>query len=292
MDSKILIIGGTGMLGLPVARRLKEDGLQVRIMTTNPDSAKKRLGDEFELVRGDVTEAESLREPMTGMDFVYLNLNAQIDPKLYQEIEIEGTANAARIAAECGIKRIGTISGSSSAGEEEGIIYLDAKVKAERSLIDSGIPYTIMRPSWFFESLPGFIQGDRAGMLGKQPHKRGWLAVKDYAAQVSRAFRTDEAANKCFYNLGPQRLTILEALAQFCARHYPDLTPKSVPFAMASMLAAMPGQAALRMAIPFFKYFEDRPEDCSTAEADRLLGPNLTTLEEWLDDYQKPDKAG
>ncbi|MCD6250434.1 MAG: NAD(P)H-binding protein [candidate division Zixibacteria bacterium] len=289
MNPKVLVIGGTGMLGLPVARQLKDDSFQVTILTTNIDQARTRLGDEFELVFGDVTDPESLKKPLDGQDIVYLNLNAKHDAELYQAIEIEGSTNVAKAAREAGIKRIGMISGASSNGEEEGIIFIDAKVKAERALIESGVPYTIMRPSWFFESLPFFIQKGRAGYLGKQPIPRGWLAATDYARQVSKAFDTDEAANKCFYNLGPQKISIPDAITQFCARHYPELKVSSLSYGMAKMAAMIPGQEGLRQAIPFFKYFETRPEDVSTAEADRILGPNLTTLEEWLDSYQKPD---
>ena len=43
----------------------------------------------------------------------------------------------------------------------------------------------------------------------------------------------------------------------------------------------------LKLLIPFFEYFEDNEEDVDSIEADRILGPNLTTLEEWLDDYEK-----
>ena len=181
------------------------------------------------------------------------------------------------------------IRGASSNGEEEGVIFLDAKVRAERALIESGVPYTVMRPSWFFETLPHFIQKNRAGYLGRQPIPRGWLAAADYARQVSRAFSSEAAANKCFYNLGPQKISVPDAIKQFCARHYPDLKVSSLSYGMAKMSALMPGQEGLRKAIGFFKYFETRPEDVSTAEADRILGPNLTTLEEWLDGYQKPE---
>ncbi|MCP4684163.1 MAG: NAD(P)H-binding protein, partial [bacterium] len=239
-------------------------------------------------VKGDVTDIESLKPAIEGQDFVFLNLNSKLDPDLYQKIEIEGTANAAQVASEMGVRRIGCISGASSKGEERGVIFLDAKVKAERALIDSGVPYTIMRPSWFFESLPGFLQEGRAFVLGKQPIPRGWLAASDYARQVSTAFSSDDAANKCFYNLGPQKMTILEAVTAFCKRHYPDLEPMTVPYAMAKMRAALPGAALLKAVIPFFEYFEDIPEDVDTSEADRILGPNLTTLEEWLETYQKP----
>ena len=277
------------MLGLPVALQLKNDGFDVTILTTDIDRAGARLGDELGLAYGDVTQVESLKAPMDGKDFVFLNLNSRLDPKLYQAIEVDGSANAARVARESGVKRIGMISGASSEGKEEGIVFLDAKVKAERALMESGVPYTIMRPSWFFETLPFFIQKGRAAVLGKQPIKRGWLAAGDYARQVSNAFKTDEAANKCFYNLGPQKMTVMEAVELFCARFHPELKPFSVTFTLARLMSIMPGQEMLRKAIPFFKYFETRPEDCSTAEADHILGPNLTTLEEWLDGYQKPD---
>jgi uncharacterized protein YbjT (DUF2867 family) len=185
-----------------------------------------------------------------------------------------------------GVKRIGCISGASSKGKESGVIYLDAKVKAEKALTDSGIPYSIMRPSWFFEGLPGFVQGGRAFVLGQQPIPRRWLAARDYARQVATAFRKEEAANKCFYNLGPQKLTIPEAVEAFRARHHPDLKLMKLSYPLAKIRAALPGGAALKKAIPFFRYFEDNPEDVDGSETDRILGPNLTTLEEWMEEYE------
>lgn len=288
MEKKVLVIGGTGMLGGPVAARLKTDGFDVTIMSSNVDRARQLLGSEFDVVYGDVTDIESLKAPIDGKDFVYVSLNAELDPKKYESIEIDGTAYVAAVAASMGVKRIGMISGASSKGEEEGIIYLDAKVKAEKAVIASGVPYTIMRPSWFFESLPKFIQKGRAAVLGRQPFKRGWLAVSDYARQVSAGFQKDEAANKCFYNVGPEKMTMMEALKKFCARHYPDLEPEVVSFGMARFLSHMPGMSALKLAIPFFEYFSETGEDGDPSEANRILGANETTLDQWLESWQ-PD---
>ncbi len=175
MADKILVIGGTGMLGLPVAKQLKKDGFDVSVMSTDVDKARGKLGDDFNIVNGDVTKPESLKPVIDSHEFVFINLNSKLDPERYESIEINGTANVAKVASQMGVKRVGMISGASSKGKEEGILYLDAKVKAEKALIDSGVPYTIMRPSWFFESLPGFIQQGRAVVLGEQPLK-DWLA--------------------------------------------------------------------------------------------------------------------
>ena len=286
MSSKVLMIGGTGLAGLPVARRLKQDGFDVTIMTTNVERARAKLGDQFGLVQGDVTHPESLSAPMEKADIVFLNLNSGFDPALYEAIEIRGTMNCAWTARRSNIKRIGMISGASSEGVEKGIIFLDAKVKAEHALMESGVPFTIMRPSWFFESLPSFVQGGRAGVFGKQPIPRAWLALKDYARQVSTALASEEAADKCFYNYGPVKMTLLEAVERFCERFHPEVKPESVSFMKAKMLTLVPGMSGLKRALPFFQYMETQPEDGSPDEAERILGPNLTTLEEWMDEYQ------
>jgi len=45
---RILVIGATGLLGAPVARRLLADGHQVRLLVRDTGRASQRLGDGFE----------------------------------------------------------------------------------------------------------------------------------------------------------------------------------------------------------------------------------------------------
>ena len=286
-NEKILIVGATGMLGQPVTRKLKEDGFEITILSSDSAKARTIFGNEFEIVDGDVTNFESLKRPLEGKDLLYINLSAKIDPLKYQKIEIEGTANLARAAREAGLKRIMNISSAASRGKENGAIYLDAKVRAENSLIESGVPYTVMRPSWFFETLPHFVQDGRAAILGKQPMQINWLAVSDYAAQVSRAFRSEAAANKCFYNLGPEQLTMAQALQLYCDRFHRELKVKEVPFWAAKIFALFTGNKKLKLAIPFFKYFAVQDENVDSSPADNLLGSNKTTISLWLENQDK-----
>lgn len=251
-------------------------------MSSNIDQAQKELSVTYNLVEGDVTKPESLKRAIDGNDAVFINLNAKLDNDLYQKIEIEGTANVATVSAQMGIKRIGNISGVSSRGVESGVIFLDAKVRAEKAIIESGVPYSIMRPSWFFESLPRFIQMGKAVVLGDQPMKISWLAASDYAHQVSNAFKSENAANKCFYNLGPEKMTMTQALEKYCANRHPDLTPEVIPLGMAKTMAMLPGMGQLKKAIPFFEYFQTNNEDVDPAETEQILGANKTTLDQWL----------
>ena len=68
IDKTILVIGGTGMLGKPVAQQLKADGFNVRLLVRNPEKARKLLGDGYEFIQGDVDNVTSLGAALTGVD--------------------------------------------------------------------------------------------------------------------------------------------------------------------------------------------------------------------------------
>lgn len=66
---KALVLGRTGMLGEPVARRLGADGFAVRLLARDASKTREMFGAEFEIVSGDVTDLDSL---------------FHTDPKLYR----------------------------------------------------------------------------------------------------------------------------------------------------------------------------------------------------------------
>lgn len=56
----ILVIGGTGMLGLSAVRRLHADGYEVRVLSRSPARARVLLGESCAVVGGDVDDPSSL----------------------------------------------------------------------------------------------------------------------------------------------------------------------------------------------------------------------------------------
>ena len=286
---RILIIGATGTLARPVTEQLLQDGFKVTVLTTDRPKAERFFGGRAEIIEGDVTRPETLEAPIGGVDFVYLNLNSKLDPATYQRLEIDGTANVARLCAKAGVKRLATISGASSRGVAKGVIFLDAKVKAEKAILESGVPYSIMRPSWFYEALPTFVYEDMLVLIGDQPIPRRMLAAADYAKQVSAALQSKDAANRCFYNLGPEALPLPQAVERFQKVCRPDLKVKQVSLWMAKMGAKALGDETKQNIVDFFDYMETMDEDVDSSETDRILGKNETTLEEWFQTYQKQE---
>ena len=64
MEKNVLVTGATGKLGQSVARHLKEDGFQVRVMTRDKDKASKLFDESFEIVVGDVMDPNSLEKAL------------------------------------------------------------------------------------------------------------------------------------------------------------------------------------------------------------------------------------
>ena len=60
MTQSILVVGGTGMLGEPVARQLCAAGHHVRIFTRSAEKAAARFGADYEIVAGDVEDRAAL----------------------------------------------------------------------------------------------------------------------------------------------------------------------------------------------------------------------------------------
>jgi NADH dehydrogenase len=274
------------MLGEPVARRLQADGLGVRVLARSPERAKQRLGSTYEIVQGDVEKPDTLGPAMQGCYGVYITLNGEPDPASHDRIVHRGTANLAQAAANAGVERLHMITGASVSDENAWFYATKAKLQAESAIRASGVPYSIWRATWFMESLPLFVRGNKAVVTGKQPHLWSWIAVEDYARMVSTAFRTPEAANKTFYVHGPEGLTMRQALEFYCGRVRPGVRVSSAPLWFLSLVARVTRNDTMQSAVGLMRYFEKVPEQGDPTEANALLGAPATTLAEWCQKQQ------
>ena len=66
----ILVAGGTGRLGSLVVGRLVSRGLEVRVLTREPQQALHLAADHVQVMTGDVRDRESLGRAAAGADVV------------------------------------------------------------------------------------------------------------------------------------------------------------------------------------------------------------------------------
>jgi len=270
---KVLVIGASGLLAKPVIRHMDKAGFQLRLFSRSVNQSM--FDKEFEMVQGDVFNLNDLNKAMTGCDAVHLSLSTANE------------ALAAKIvtdsALQKGIKLISTISGCTVSEENRWFPMIENKYQAEQTIINSGIPYMIFRPTWFFESLDLMIRDGKAMLLGKQPNPSHWVAADDLARMVATAYRKPEAKNNIFFIFGPEQHLMKDLLEQYCKLRYPEIKKvSSVPIWMMKMIGLLTGNKQLKGVASLFAYFEKVNELGNPDETNALLGKPIITFEKWI----------
>ena len=272
---RMLILGGTGMLGAPVARRVLADGLEVRVLARDPDKTHAMLGDGFDIVTGDVADLASLESALEGCDGVHVSVGGPVD-RLSAE-------NAAALAPRLGLERIMYVSGSTVFEQNRWFPMIEQKLMAEQAIQSCGVPYTIFCPTWPMEQLPRFVMGGRATVIGDRLPTWHWFAADDMARLVSTAVQREEAANKRLFIHGPEAVTAPDALQRYCQAFHPEIDAVQImPIDAARAAAETTHNTMLKMFAELMAYFEKVGELGDPTEANQLLGAPATTLDAWM----------
>jgi uncharacterized protein YbjT (DUF2867 family) len=86
MTKTVLVIGGTGQLGAPVAGQLPRDGYRVRLLARTLPAAPDRDAD-LEYVQGDLEDTDALRSTLAGCAAVHLSVRGGPAIESYDRVE-------------------------------------------------------------------------------------------------------------------------------------------------------------------------------------------------------------
>lgn len=279
-DRKILVIGATGMLGAPVVHHLIEAGWKVRVLARDTASAEKRFHNSVEIVRGDVTDSASVSSALTGCSAVHVSLQGRTLED-FEQVEHQGTARVAQLAAKQGIERLTYLSGALVSAQTTYVPQEGAKWAAEEAIVKSGVPYTIFKPTFFMESLPLNVRGKRASVMGAATKKFRFVAADDYAALVVKALQTPAAANQRLDVYGPQAMTLREATEIYVRSVDPSIKVSMTPFWMMKAMNRLFMKGSLTHVIELMELTETVGETGSPALTSQILGTPSTTLAQW-----------
>ena len=148
----ILVTGGTGFIGRSLIQALINSGEQVRVLLRPSKTSPNFLrGIAVEVAVSSLSDQRSLRAALKDVDILYHLAGAEhqgLKGNLNQ-VDVEGTATLMRACQDSGVKRVIFLSHH---GADRGSAYpvLKAKGIAENWIINSGIPYTILRTGAVF----------------------------------------------------------------------------------------------------------------------------------------------
>jgi NADH dehydrogenase len=297
----ILVAGGTGFVGAGVVRELARRGKPVAVLSRDAVSSANRFpGLAVELREGDVQRPNSLAAALAGVETVIgcqQFPNSPIENRAkgftFDEVDARGTENLVRAAKGAGASRYVYLSGVGAA-PDAGRHWFRAKWRAETAVRESGMTYTILRPSWVYgpedRSLNRFLSMSRflpfVPLIGNASKQRLQpVFVDDVAKAVAESLDNAAAANQVFEIGGPEVLTMAEivraALHASNRRRVLLASPKPVMKILASVLQLLPGKPLTPDAVDFIT--ADAIAD--PAEIERALGLKMTSLRQALATY-------
>ncbi len=219
-----LVVGATGFLGSEVCRLLAAKGKPVRGLvrtTSDPANVDKLKGYGVEIVEGNVCDRPSLDQACQGVTTVISTVSSM--PRCYdaelnnlQNVDTDGLTNLIDAAQAAGVERFVYTSFTM----DNDFPLRNAKRTVEGHLKESGLTYTILRPSYFMETwltpVVGFdYPNAKAQIYGTGENPISWISVPDVARFAVESLDNPAARNSVLELGGPEALSQLQAVKIF-----------------------------------------------------------------------------
>ncbi len=219
----ILVTGGAGFVGNNTIRRLLKDGHSLRALVRDLEKAQLRLGDlraQVEIVKGDVTDRDSLKAVMDGVTAVVhtVAIPQEKGRATYAEINTQGTINVVEAAKAWGVKRFINLS-QNGATPDHWSAFLRSKGKAQAYVAASGLDWTAIKPSAIFgpqdEFFNTFARLVRVTpilfpLVGGGTAQFQPVSIDDVTEVIARSLKDDSTIGQEFELGGPEVLTLGE----------------------------------------------------------------------------------
>jgi uncharacterized protein YbjT (DUF2867 family) len=221
----ILIVGATGRLGRPVAKALLEAGHSVRALVRNRAKADdlRKLG--ADVVLGDLTDPRSLELACKGMERVFATAHSLLGRGEQSSAQVDHVGHSALVVAAKSAK-VGHFVYTSMLGAraDHPIDFARTKHEIEQVVKDSGMGFTILRPSAFMECHVHEFNGQMlldkgfVVLLGRANKPRNYVAVRDIVPFAVQALAADDLAGRTLEIGGPDNLSSTEVAHLYLAR--------------------------------------------------------------------------
>lgn len=194
-EKPVLVVGATGYLGGQVVDELLKRGKRVRALVRPKSDASKLAAKGVEVVRGDMLDAGSLADAMTGVDAVVSTAAGYTrNDRNADAIDTFGNSNLAVAAKQAGIRRFVLISILTS-DQTPQVPHFWHKKLAEDKLEQLGVPFVALRPGAFFDQIAGMrgdpFQKGRIMWFGSKETPLTFVLTADLAAYLAAAVDAD-----------------------------------------------------------------------------------------------------
>lgn len=268
----ILVTGATGTIGSHVVQLLTERGAPFRAMSRKPDLPNA--------VRADFTDPTSLANAVAGVDAVFL-VTVPPTPSTAHDLALLDAAQAA------GVTKIVKLSAIGSGERFEGAVVGAWHLAAEQAIEDSGLAWTVLRPTSFASNFLWYRELVNAGdpipnILGAA--KQAVVDPRDVAAIAVEALLDDVHIGQRYDLTGPELVTFADQAAT--VGRVLNRPVKTVDVDVRTQLAGMPNEAISAIATGV-DWARAGGAAYVTDHVNRILGRSARSFDQWMVDHRQ-----
>lgn len=288
-DGMVLVYGGTGQQGGPVAQQLLQAGRRTRVLTRNAARARLLREAGAEIAVGDLGDPASLEAASEGVEAVFFHSPLEFNT----DVGVTYGRNAIDAAGSAGINFFVFDTSFPVPSSLTGVAANDIRYELQAYLNRSAIPNIIIRPPFYTEnfSYPFAAPVDvvHHGVLRYPPLpsevRVSWITMEDMGSLAVEALSRPELAGSVFDVGGPEALTgedVAERLAAILERPV-TYNPFSFDQYEQILNAAM-GEPIGTEVTNQIRYYSENPDLLSVSDMGPVLEKlpvRLTPLDQW-----------
>jgi uncharacterized protein YbjT (DUF2867 family) len=219
----LLVTGATGTTGMEVLRALKARGVVARALVRDETKAHQLRELGFEPVTGDLGDPRTLKPALEGVERAYL-----VAPVSPMQSELEQTFLES--AKEAGVKHIVKLS-LIGASEQAPLRFARAHARVEQALRDSGMAWTLLRPTGFMQNTLGWGSRVQDGTFYTPVPDAAFSIVdaRDVAETAAVALTTDGHEGKAYGLSGPEAVSYRDQVRRLFAAAGRQVKVEEVP---------------------------------------------------------------
>ena len=252
---QVFVTGSTGFVGNHVLHELVEKGHQVKALVRPGSEHKLKRPDDVETIPGTVEEIADLIQGMQGCEAaIHLVGIIRAFPSqdiTFERLHTEAAANVIGAAKEAKVQRLLHMS-ALGAREDGPTAYLRTKFAAEELVRQSGLNYTIFRPSLIFgrggEAIKMFadmVKKYVVPIIGDGQYRFQPVSVTTVAQGFEKGLDPETANDQTLDVGGPDNVTfdeIMDTLARVMGKSIVKIHMPILPLRLAtSALQHAPG---------------------------------------------------
>lgn len=218
----VLVTGATGYVGRRVVRELQQRRHRVRVLVHTPGRERLFPGRSVEVHYGSVSDTAALAAAFYDVEVVIhlVGIVRQSRGSTFDLINREGVANVVAAAKEARVKHFIQVSAIGTTNNAD-YRYLYSKWRGEQEVVNSGLPFTIFRPSIMFgqgdeflNSLAGLVRmSPVVPVAGSGRNRMQPISVDDVARCLVLAVDREDLKGKTIEIGGPHQISYNEIIA-------------------------------------------------------------------------------